>query len=603
MAFSAVTSHWADICCSSRDRGTDPVHLRFQLLGVAPQLLGPVCDGCMLWFRDENDPTWLVPVSIHDRDPQLERALRAEGVRVRAADPGAIGRAFRSREPQLTRGSKSARVLGARFAAFRAASPDATPHSVCWIPVRTRAEPMGLLCAYRRLPGTSLEQDDLRLLNDIGSRILLARSRQRLTTEVREIEERFVKGFHGNPAGLCITRLEDSLVIDCNRAFATMLGYERGALVGRKISDLGMQDPEQRARVIADVREKGAQRALEVVLKHRTGRRLSMLAAVDLLELENEQCLLTMVVDQTERIEAERALRLHESMLRETGNLAKVGGWQFDVQDGGGFWTEEVALIHELDPLDPIWRDRGISFYHGPDRDRITRAVEDAVTHAAPYDLELQIDTAKGNRRWVRTIGRPVIEEGRVVRLRGSMQDITERKLRELRLRAELDVSRLLFESESLERAAPQLMRILCELEEWQAAVLWQEQAQDGVMLPTHSWPEGVTLPREDALLSRTRRTGQLSELEQKGPAGPEEPLHEVCALPLTAAGELQGVLQLFAPAARALEPEALEALTAMAQQTAQFMLQRNPRERRAEERNAQSDSQELARAAGPRGT
>ena len=40
-----------------------------------------------------------------------------------------------------------------------------------------------------------------------------------------------------------------------------------------------------------------------------------------------------------------------------------------------------------------------------------------------------------------------------------------------------------------------------------------------------------------------------------------------------------------------------------MAQQTAQFMLQRNPRERRAEERNAQSDSQELARAAGPRGT
>lgn len=550
---------------------------------VAPQLLGPVCDGCMLWLKDEQDPSWLAPVSIHDRDGALERVLRSEGVKIRCADPGAIGRAFRSREPQLLHRNKRVRALSARFSAFRTGAPDSTPHSVCWIPIRARAEPVGLLCAYRRLPGTHLEQDDLRLLNDVACRLLLARSRQRLTAEMRGIEEHFVKSFHGNPAGLLITRLEDSLVIDCNRAFASTLGYERAQVIGRKVSDLGVQQAEQRARVIADLREQGAQRSLELVLNHRTGRPLCVLAAVDLLDLDDEPCLLTMIIDQTERREAERALRMHETMLRETGNIAKVGGWQLDVRTGTGTWTEQVALMHELDPLDPIWRERGIEFYHGDDRERITRALEAAVARAEPYDLEMQIDTAQGHRRWVRTIGQPVFEHGEVVRLRGSMQDITEPKLRELRLRAQLDVSRVLFESESMARAAPQLMRILCELEEWQAAVLWQTQDQDGVVLPAQRWPDGPNLSREHALVERARRSQQLCQLEPARAHTADDALHEVCALPLTAAGEMQGVLQFFASSARALEAGACDALTATAQQIGLFMFrERQPARSRA---------------------
>ena len=34
-----------------------------------------------------------------------------------------------------------------------------------------------------------------------------------------------------------------------------------------------------------------------------------------------------------------------ENLLRETGHIAKVGGWEFDVSTGEGCWTDEVARI------------------------------------------------------------------------------------------------------------------------------------------------------------------------------------------------------------------------------------------------------------------
>jgi two-component system, cell cycle sensor histidine kinase and response regulator CckA len=126
---------------------------------------------------------------------------------------------------------------------------------------------------------------------------------------------------------------------------------------------------------------------------------------------------------------AEGALRMHESILEETGRIAKVGGWSFDVETGQGYWTNEVARIHELDPAAPISMQEGINYYTGESRHRIEAAVHEAIQHATPYDLELEIVTAKGVHKWIRTIGHPIVEGAKVVRVHGSFQDVTERRL------------------------------------------------------------------------------------------------------------------------------------------------------------------------------
>ncbi|MBP1907945.1 PAS domain S-box protein [Methanolobus bombayensis] len=133
-------------------------------------------------------------------------------------------------------------------------------------------------------------------------------------------------------------------------------------------------------------------------------------------------------------------------LLDEVGDIAKIGGWEFDVSTGEGTWTPEVARIHGLDPDDPTSKDVGLSFFVSESKEKIQTAIRDAIEKAQPYDLELELISADGVNKWVRTLGRPVLEDGKVVKLTGSMQDITDRKLAadrllesELRVKKKLD--------------------------------------------------------------------------------------------------------------------------------------------------------------------
>jgi PAS domain S-box-containing protein len=85
----------------------------------------------------------------------------------------------------------------------------------------------------------------------------------------------------------------------------------------------------------------------------------------------------------------------------------------------------------------------GFSFYHGESRAKIEAAVQLAVEPGTPYDLELEIISAKGVRKWVRTICEPVMEKGKVVRVCGALQDITEQK----RMQSDLDENHALYHS------------------------------------------------------------------------------------------------------------------------------------------------------------
>jgi signal transduction histidine kinase/PAS domain-containing protein len=138
--------------------------------------------------------------------------------------------------------------------------------------------------------------------------------------------------------------------------------------------------------------------------------------------------------DITQRKQAEKTRRYHERLLREMGNTAKVGGWEFDPASGQGTWTEEVARIHDLDPCSETDMELGLSFYQGESRIKIENAIKAAIEFGEPFDLELELLSAKGAHKWVHTIGRPKTENGKVVQVRGSFQDITASKAAEQRI-------------------------------------------------------------------------------------------------------------------------------------------------------------------------
>jgi signal transduction histidine kinase/CheY-like chemotaxis protein len=137
-------------------------------------------------------------------------------------------------------------------------------------------------------------------------------------------------------------------------------------------------------------------------------------------------------------------LQHRESLLEETGHLAKVGGWEFDPVTREGTWTPEIAHIHDVEVSLRPTTELGFQFYPGESRGRIEAAVQKSLADGTPYDLELEFISAKGVAKWVRTISRPVVVDGRVVQMRGAMQDISERKRVELRLQAQLQRMNLL---------------------------------------------------------------------------------------------------------------------------------------------------------------
>lgn len=146
---------------------------------------------------------------------------------------------------------------------------------------------------------------------------------------------------------------------------------------------------------------------------------------------------LVFLQDVTQQHHDQEAVKARDKLLDLTGRLAKVGGWEFDAQTFQGTWTEEVAHIHDLDPALPTDVERSLSFYVPASRQRIEKAIEKALAEGEPYDLELEMISAAGNRKWVHTKGFPESRAGRVVRMHGIIQDITETKKAQLLLAQE----------------------------------------------------------------------------------------------------------------------------------------------------------------------
>jgi PAS domain S-box-containing protein len=141
--------------------------------------------------------------------------------------------------------------------------------------------------------------------------------------------------------------------------------------------------------------------------------------------------------DITERKRAEEELAHIVGLLERTEEVSKTGGWEYDVATGKLTWTDEVYRIYGVErTADPTEVTQAVAAYDPESAPIIEAAFERLVAEGVTYDLELGLIRADGQRIWVRTIGRPVIEDGRVVRVGGNISDVTERKRVEEALRA-----------------------------------------------------------------------------------------------------------------------------------------------------------------------
>lgn len=156
----------------------------------------------------------------------------------------------------------------------------------------------------------------LELLRDVTTE-------SKLLLELQESEEKFSVAFRSNPALMALSTMEDGIFIDVNEAFSTILEFPQNEVLGRSSRELNIfADYSQRETMRDLLKERGLVRNFSATVRSKSGAIRHGLFSVDLITLKNQQLMLSVLLDITDRVKAEQELE-EARQTAEAANRAK----------------------------------------------------------------------------------------------------------------------------------------------------------------------------------------------------------------------------------------------------------------------------------------
>ncbi|TDQ11356.1 response regulator [Pedobacter metabolipauper] len=261
---------------------------------------------------------------------------------------------------------------------------------------------------------------------------LFAVARDITEDRIKELElaysENQFRAFFENAHGMMCTHDLKGNVLTANTASANSLGYSVDELIRMNLFDVVNEKFHPDLNTYLEQIEKNGRMSGVMHTTHKDGSlRIWLFNNVLEKNKEGEPYVIGNALDITERHQLEMDFKKTKEMLEQTNRVARVGGWEVDLINNEVFWSTITKEIHEV-PEDYVPNiSTGINFYkEGESREQIAKAVELAISHGTPHDLELQIITGKGREIWVRSKGNAEMKDGKCIRIYGTFQDINE---------------------------------------------------------------------------------------------------------------------------------------------------------------------------------
>lgn len=229
---------------------------------------------------------------------------------------------------------------------------------------------------------------------------------------------------------------EEARIHFVNEMACRTLGYSREELMNLRIADI---DVDFQMDVWPDHwRDLQTCGSLWLKSRHRAkdGRIYPVLVSSNYFEYEGRAYALGLAKDITDMEQAETALSRSEANLKEAQRVAQIGSWEWDATADTIAWSEEYYRIYGHDPEKPAPSYiNHLQAYTAESRERLDAAVRKAMEQGEPYELDLELARPTPITQWICSRGEVMRDRtSRIMGLRGTAQNITDRKLAEKKI-------------------------------------------------------------------------------------------------------------------------------------------------------------------------
>jgi PAS domain S-box-containing protein len=249
----------------------------------------------------------------------------------------------------------------------------------------------------------------------------------------KESEERFRSLFYSMSEGVALHKViyddlgqaKDYLILDVNPAFEQQTGLSRDSVLEKLATEAyGTQEAPYLA-VYAPVAQTQTPTTFQTEFAP-----LDKHFSIHVFSPRRDY-FATIFEDVTERYRAEAELKASQADLAEAQHLAHLGSWSWDAKTDKTIVSNELCRIYGRGALPPFAQQNGI-LYSEETWQQLNAATQEAVRAGIGYNLELEALHGDGTIFWINTRCAAVRNvSGEVIGLRGTVQDITERKLAE----------------------------------------------------------------------------------------------------------------------------------------------------------------------------
>jgi hemerythrin-like metal-binding protein/PAS domain S-box-containing protein len=219
-------------------------------------------------------------------------------------------------------------------------------------------------------------------------------------------------------------------IIQVNRTVLEQLGYPEADLVGRSVLAVHPTGRHEEATQIISDMLAGNRDSCPIPLQAADGRLIPVETRVVAGQWNDQPALFGVSRDVSERRRLLEEASEREFFLRQTQQVAQIGGFRADPVSNSVMWTEGVYEIVEM-PLDYKPNlETALDFYLPDSRRRVVECLQHSLATCESFSIQVQVRGARsGIIKWAELRGQPHLNtEGRIDYVMGTLQDITSTK-------------------------------------------------------------------------------------------------------------------------------------------------------------------------------